>query len=135
MFRRFGVEINYGHRQLTLTEASKFTPPSGATAITFELDDGIPTSPALWTAFRYAGAWTPARARRCAADLMLIECVPEELLDHEDDEPHEVADDVVNHAHRLLRSGIAQTQWGALHEAITAWVCEHRAAAEIRDHE
>jgi hypothetical protein len=42
MFRRFGVEIDYERRQLTLTEASKFTPPSGATAITFEFDDRIP---------------------------------------------------------------------------------------------
>jgi predicted aspartyl protease len=38
MFRRFGVTIDYAKKQLTLSEAKKFMPPSGATALTFNLD-------------------------------------------------------------------------------------------------
>jgi predicted aspartyl protease len=38
MFRRFGVTIDYAKRQLTLSEPKKFTPPPGATALTFDLD-------------------------------------------------------------------------------------------------
>lgn len=42
MFRRFGVTIDYEKRELVLTDAAKFTPPAGATAVPFELDDRIP---------------------------------------------------------------------------------------------
>jgi len=42
MFRRFGVTIDYAGHTLTLAEPSKFTPPAGATAVPFDLDDRIP---------------------------------------------------------------------------------------------
>ncbi len=42
MFRRFGVEIDYAHRRLVLSDPARFTPPAGATAIAFQLDDRIP---------------------------------------------------------------------------------------------
>ncbi|MEP7043068.1 MAG: aspartyl protease family protein [Dokdonella sp.] len=42
MFRRFGVTIDYAARMLTLAEPKKFTPPAGAHAVPFELDDHIP---------------------------------------------------------------------------------------------
>lgn len=42
MFRRFGVTIDYVGHELTLTDPAKFTPPAGASAVPFELDDHIP---------------------------------------------------------------------------------------------
>lgn len=42
MFRRFGVEIDYAHHRLVLSEPVKFTPPAGAAAVPFQLDDRIP---------------------------------------------------------------------------------------------
>ncbi|MBA8887638.1 hypothetical protein FHW12_001852 [Dokdonella fugitiva] len=42
MFRRFGVTIDYGKRELVLTEPAKFAPPPGAHAVPFELADRIP---------------------------------------------------------------------------------------------
>ena len=42
MFRRFGVEIDYAHHRLVMSDPAKFVPPSGATAIPFQLDDRIP---------------------------------------------------------------------------------------------
>jgi hypothetical protein len=42
MFRRFGVQIDYAKRQLTLTDPNKFAPPSGAVMVPFDLDDRIP---------------------------------------------------------------------------------------------
>lgn len=42
MFRRFGVEIDYAHHRLVLSEPAKFTPPAGATAVPFTLADRIP---------------------------------------------------------------------------------------------
>jgi hypothetical protein len=42
MFRRFGVTIDYERRELTLADPAKFSPPAGATAVPFELDDRIP---------------------------------------------------------------------------------------------
>jgi len=42
MFRRFGVEIDYAHHRLVMSDPSKFVPPAGATALAFELDDRIP---------------------------------------------------------------------------------------------
>jgi hypothetical protein len=77
----------------------------------------------------------PAPTSEGDADVVLFECVPESLLDHEDDEPHKIAHDVVNHAQRFLPSSIHQAQWDELHDAITDWVCEHRAAAANSAHE
>ena len=42
MFRRFAVEIDYTKHVLTLTDPAKFTPPAGAIALPFEVDDHIP---------------------------------------------------------------------------------------------
>jgi hypothetical protein len=42
MFRRFGVEIDYAHHRLVMSDPAQFTPPAGATAIPFQLDDRIP---------------------------------------------------------------------------------------------
>ncbi len=42
MFRRFATQIDYANRQLTLATPARFTPPAGAHAISFELDDRIP---------------------------------------------------------------------------------------------
>jgi predicted aspartyl protease len=42
MFRRFGVTIDYAGRELSLAEPAKFTPPAGAHAVSFELDERIP---------------------------------------------------------------------------------------------
>ncbi|MGH8172180.1 MAG: aspartyl protease family protein [Rhodanobacteraceae bacterium] len=42
MFRRFGVTIDYAGRTLTLAEPAKFAPPTGSTAVPFDLDDRIP---------------------------------------------------------------------------------------------
>ncbi len=42
MFRRFGVEIDYQRRILTLAEPDRFHPPAGATAVPFDLDNRIP---------------------------------------------------------------------------------------------
>ena len=42
VFRRFAVQIDYGARRLVLTEPTRFSPPTTATAIPFTLDDRIP---------------------------------------------------------------------------------------------
>ena len=42
MFRRFGTQIDYGQRQLTISDPAKFTPPAGATAVSFDLADSVP---------------------------------------------------------------------------------------------
>jgi hypothetical protein len=42
LFRRFGTTIDYARREFTLTDARKFTPPPGASAIAFDLDDHVP---------------------------------------------------------------------------------------------
>jgi PDZ domain-containing protein/aspartyl protease len=42
MFRRFGVTIDYEKHELTLTDPKRFSPPAGAAAVPFELDDRIP---------------------------------------------------------------------------------------------
>ena len=42
MFRRFGVQIDYAGRTLTLSEPAKFIPPPGATILPFMLEDRMP---------------------------------------------------------------------------------------------
>lgn len=42
MFRRFGVQIDYAKRQLTFSDPKKFTPPPGATVLSFDLNGSIP---------------------------------------------------------------------------------------------
>ena len=42
LFRRFGTTIDYARHEFTLTEAGKFAPPAGASAIAFDLDDHVP---------------------------------------------------------------------------------------------
>ncbi len=42
LFRRFGVQIDYQQRRLTLVDPAIFTPPPGATALEFRLADRIP---------------------------------------------------------------------------------------------
>jgi hypothetical protein len=42
MFRRFGVEIDYANHRLVMSDPAKFTPPAGAIAIPFQLDERIP---------------------------------------------------------------------------------------------
>ena len=42
LFRRFGTTIDYARHEFTLTDAGKFTPPAGAGAIAFDLDDHVP---------------------------------------------------------------------------------------------
>jgi hypothetical protein len=42
MFRRFGVEIDYAHHRLVMSDPSKFAPPVDAIAIPFQLDERIP---------------------------------------------------------------------------------------------
>jgi hypothetical protein len=42
LFRRFGTTIDYARREFRLADAGKFTPPPGASAIPFDLDDHVP---------------------------------------------------------------------------------------------
>ncbi len=42
LFRRFGTTIDYARHEFTLTDAGKFAPPPGASAIAFDLDDHVP---------------------------------------------------------------------------------------------
>ena len=42
LFRRFGTTIDYARHEFTLADAGKFTPPPGASAIAFDLDDHVP---------------------------------------------------------------------------------------------
>ena len=76
----------------------------------------------------------PAAGTIGPAEVTLITCVREELLDHEDDDPNKVARDAVKHAKRLLPDPIPDEQWEGLYEAVVQWVCEHRAAAAIAHH-
>lgn len=42
MFRRFGVQIDYASRVLTIAEQDRFAPPEDATVVPFQLEDRIP---------------------------------------------------------------------------------------------
>lgn len=42
LFRRFGTTIDYARREFVLTAADRFTPPAGASAIAFDMDDRVP---------------------------------------------------------------------------------------------
>ncbi len=42
LFRRFGTTIDYARHEFALADAGKFTPPPGASAIAFDLDDHVP---------------------------------------------------------------------------------------------
>ena len=68
-------------------------------------------------------------------DVMLVECVPEDLLDHEDDSPHKIVRDVITHAKQFMPSAITAEQWQEFAVAAHDWVCEHCAAASVRDNE
>ena len=76
-----------------------------------------------------------APVRAGPADVVLVECVPDELLDHEDDKSEKVVRDVIIHAKQYMPSAITAEQWHDFALAAHDWVCEHRAAAAIRDHE
>ncbi len=76
----------------------------------------------------------PAPVSAGPADVALFECVPEELLDHEDDSPDKIVGDVITQAKKFMPSAITSEQWQKFAEAATDWVCEHRAAASLRDH-
>ena len=67
-------------------------------------------------------------------DSIVYTCVPDDLLDHEDDEPEKVVRQVFEHVHPLLPAAIDVDQWGEFTDKVLAWVCEHRAAAALRDH-
>ena len=77
----------------------------------------------------------PAPVSAGPFDVVLFECVPEELLDHEDDSPDKIVRDVVTHAKQYMPNAISPEQWHDFALAAHDWVCEHRAAAAIRDHE
>lgn len=42
VFRRFGVQVDYENRMLTLSEPERFVPPAGATVLPFEMHHHIP---------------------------------------------------------------------------------------------
>jgi hypothetical protein len=42
MFRRFGVQINYAKKQLTLSDPKRFVPLRGAAVLAFDFDDHMP---------------------------------------------------------------------------------------------
>jgi len=42
LFRRFGTTIDYARHEFVLSAADRFTPPPGASAIAFDLDDHVP---------------------------------------------------------------------------------------------
>jgi hypothetical protein len=77
----------------------------------------------------------PAPVSAGPADVVLFECVPDELLDHEDNSPDKIVGDVIDHAKQYMPSAITSEQWREFILAAQDWVCEHRAAAAIRDHE
>jgi hypothetical protein len=66
---------------------------------------------------------------------ILFTCVPDKLLDHEDDAPEQVVGKVIEHVHAQLPAGIAAEDWSAFMNKVYGWVCAHRAAASLRDHE
>jgi hypothetical protein len=81
------------------------------------------------------GGHHPAPVSAGPFDVMLVECVSEELLDHEDDSPDKIVRDVIEHAKKFMPSAITAEHWHEFAEAAHEWVCEHRAAAAIRHHE
>ena|ERR1700722_10953534 len=81
-----------------------------------------------------AGEHSPAPVSAGPFDVMLVECVPKELLDHEDDSPDKIVRDVIDHSKRYMPSAITLEQWHEFTLAAHDWVCEHRAAASLRDH-
>lgn len=68
------------------------------------------------------------------SDVVLFECVAEELLDHEDDSPDKIVRDVIDHAKKFMPDAITPEQWDQFALVAYDWVCEHRAAASLRDH-
>lgn len=81
------------------------------------------------------GGRHPAPVSAGPLDVMLVECVSEELLDHDDNSPDKIVRDVIDHAKRYMPSAITSEQWAEFYEVAFQWVCKHRAAAAIRDNE
>ena len=77
----------------------------------------------------------PAPVSAGPSDVVLFECVREELLDHEDDSPDRIVRDLVMHAKQYMPNAISPEQWHDFTLAAHDWVCEHHAAAAIREHE
>jgi hypothetical protein len=77
----------------------------------------------------------PAPVSAGPFDVVLFECVPDELLDHEDDAPEKIVRDVIAHARKFMPDAIKPEQWEEFYNVVFEWVCEHRAAAATRDHE
>jgi hypothetical protein len=79
------------------------------------------------------GAHSPTPVSAGPFDVMLFECVSEQLLDHEDDEPEKVLRQLIDDANPFMPDAITVKQWSEFSNKVYAWVCEHRAAASIRD--
>jgi hypothetical protein len=67
-------------------------------------------------------------------DIVLFECVPDHVLDHEDDDPHAIVRLVTQHAKARLPASIPTEQWEEFANAVYEWVCEHRRAAADTAH-
>ena len=77
----------------------------------------------------------PAPVTAGPADVVLFECVPEELLDHEDDSPDKVVSDVIAHAKKFMPDAITPEQWDEFAVAVDDWVCQHRVVAALASHD
>jgi len=75
----------------------------------------------------------PAPTASGASDVTLFTCVPDELLDHEDDDPYKIARDAIARVRKFLPHTVSEAEWEAFEEAVVDWVCEHRAAAALSD--
>lgn len=76
----------------------------------------------------------PAPITDGPSDVTFYTCVPEELLDPEDDDPYKIARYAIAHVRKFLPPTISEADWEAFEEAVVEWVCEHRSAAALRDH-
>ena len=76
----------------------------------------------------------PAPVSPGSADVVLVDCVPDELLDRDDDAPEKIVRQVIDHAKPRLPAAITPEQWGEFSDAVHSWVCEHRRVAAQAAH-
>ena len=62
-------------------------------------------------------------------------CKPETLMDYEDDDPDKLVREIFDTVHPMVPAAVDVDQWWEFEHRVHKWVCDHRTAAALRDHE
>ena len=75
----------------------------------------------------------PASVSGGDQEVTVFAFVPDELLDHEDDNPYKIARDAIGHVRKFLPATISEADWEVFEYAIVEWLGKHRADPSLRD--